>query len=136
MSPLSISWHFVETQGAITCHNFPQNGSLFLPVKILQKNKDLLILKLQLLFLITSKLQNLFITYKYLSSEVYEHWLSSYGPATALILTHKIPLIKIQARKICHWIFLNKLLFVETILYFTYKADGRSENLGGGEGKL
>ena len=48
---------------------------------------------------------------------VYEHWLSSYGPATALILTHKIPLIKIQARKICHWIFLNKLLFVETILY-------------------
>ena len=59
---------------------------------------------------------------------VYEHWLSSYGPATALILTHKIPLIKIQARKICHWIFLNKLLFVETIFYFTYKADGRSEN--------
>ena len=47
-------------------------------------------------------------------------WMdSTYGPATALILTHKIPLIKIQATKICHWIFLNKLVFVEMILYLT-----------------
>ena len=73
----------------------------------------------------------------FMSNLIKKSWTdSTYGPATALILTHKIPLIKIQARKICHWIFLNKLLFVETILYFTYKADGRSENLGGGEGKL
>ena len=68
MSPLSISWHFVETQGAITCHNFPQNGSLFLPVKILQENKDLLILKLQLLFFIFLRII-LPETYKYLSFE-------------------------------------------------------------------